>query len=226
MANIQTGSLVTNISGSIGGTTFQRGTHGLIARNKSYPPNFNTPDQNYCRALLVQLQTEWQKLSDTQRVTWQAWAKFQNLKSGKFTSIDFYGQEAFIQTNFYSLQNGLTLITDPVFTAYSLNPTAYAFSHEPASLTLNVSTTLVGNVYQPVVQISAPQMSSRNAPSGQLKNCYASYITDNQFSINVDYIKAFGKVPTIGQMVFATIGLIQLSNRALSAFTTSKYVID
>lgn len=225
MARIQTGSIITDISGSIGGTTFQRGTHGLIAKNKSHPPNFNSSAQNYCRNLMAQLQTYWQALSVAQRSAWQNWAKYQNLKSGKFTSIDFYGQEAFIQINFYGIQNGLSLITDPVFTAFSLAPQTFHFYQIDGQILVTITTTDAHTAFQPVLQISSPQLPSRNAPSGQWKNCVATWATDSNWNLTPDYVACFGKVPQSSNIVFALTGAIQISNRTLSAFTRQRYTV-
>lgn len=225
MAVIQTGALISNISGSIGGTTFQRNGHGLCVKNKTSPVNFNSSSQVARRNLIATLQHSWQALSVNQRSAWQHWATFQGLKSGKYSKVSMYGQEAFIQANFYAQLVGLAILSDPVFSAYSLDCTLSAINILTGQLYLSFTGTSTYDEYMPVCSLSAPQKASRNTPASQLKFCTPTHFSGNIWRVTTDYITTFGAVPTAGDIVFVMPGIIQVSNYCLNSFQLKKFTV-
>ena len=75
MALIKLGALVSNISGSIGGTTFARNRGGAYIRNRTVPLNPQSPRQTLVRQVFGQLSNVWSTiLTATQRTAWELYA--------------------------------------------------------------------------------------------------------------------------------------------------------
>ena len=62
MALVQTGSVITDIRGKVGGHVFQGNTHGLVLKNKSNPVNKLSTNQTLRRSALSTIQIAWQQL--------------------------------------------------------------------------------------------------------------------------------------------------------------------
>jgi len=226
MARILTGSIVSDIRGSIGGTTFQRSTHGLIAKNKTSAVNFNTSQQASVRNLLTQLQFAWQNLSSSQRIQWQTWADYQNLKVKNFSSTGFYGQEAFIQANFYAVLTGLPIKSDPVFTPISLPLISINIFNDTVHLLIDTGIGNDHSLFRPVIRFSSPQLASRNVPVGQQKFCKCVSFNTQYWDASSMYVQTFGKLPQAGAILFCLIGLIQVDNYTLTAFTKQQIIVQ
>jgi len=189
------------------------------------PVNFNSPAQNESRNRMAQLMSAWQQLTTAQRSAWQAWAKFQNLKSGKFASIEFYGQEAFVQTNFYRLMTGESIMTDPIFASYAIGPTTFEVNIKLGRLVLNIDTDAEFGDFRLVCQLSGPQPPARESPRGYMKYMKPAYYDAYEYDIQDAYVKNFGITPTIGTVLFAYSGIIDRNSSTLSAFTKGRYVV-
>lgn len=113
MAKIQTGAFITNISGSIGGTTFQRNGSGLIARTRSIPARGKTEKQSVTQSQHAQMIAGWQKLTLTEKTAW-------NLYASGHTHTNSFGQTKRINgQNFFEVVNlnrqklSLSILTAP-----------------------------------------------------------------------------------------------------------------
>ena len=67
MARVKFGSLVTEISGSIGGSTFQRNSFGNTLRNKPNPIRSRTAAQLSIRQYMKQAHAGWTALTAAER---------------------------------------------------------------------------------------------------------------------------------------------------------------
>jgi hypothetical protein len=227
MGLIKTSSIVSNIKGSIGGVTFQGSPYGIQVHQKKIGCNFNSQSQNEIRSKIAQLQVMWQGLGDAQRKAWQQWALFQNIKTRGFAKAGMKGQSAFIQCNFYALCNGVTLLTDPVFTPFSLlTPTITIGNLNNQYLYVVYYGGSAETLFTPCTSISAVQSSSRNAPRGGFRYCAGVYDSGYMWDHTSAYVAHYGSIPPAGSTVFLNYGLQQNDNLALSIFTRTKLVVD
>lgn len=75
MANIRTGSIVSDIRGSCGTETYSRNASGPIVRNRTTPANPNTLAQQAARAVITALSQAWSgTLDDDNRAAWRQYA--------------------------------------------------------------------------------------------------------------------------------------------------------
>ncbi len=99
MAVIMLGGGVTDIRGSIGGSTFSRGKAGNYIRSRKKPINPRSNLQESRRAAASQLSREWGKtLTEVQRAAWRSYADDTNWTNKLGQSITIPGLSAFLRT--------------------------------------------------------------------------------------------------------------------------------
>jgi len=70
MASVQYGSVVTQLKGSLGGTTYQSNRNGFSARNKPLPRNPKSRSQSLGRGVIARFSQQWRLLSQPDRDSW------------------------------------------------------------------------------------------------------------------------------------------------------------
>jgi hypothetical protein len=117
MARAKLGSLITDLSGSIGSTTFQNSNAGTIIRNKpNFAGNFSSR-RNAVRHINLSIHKAWSGFSVTDRTLWQTFANFINTKQKHSAYLNISGQALFYQLNFFRLTYSQSLLLIPVFSA-------------------------------------------------------------------------------------------------------------
>jgi len=226
MAIIRTSSLISDVTGSIAGTTFQRSPYGIVAHTKRFTPDYRTSAQSDIRSKLYQLQVAWRQLTDAQRQAWQSYVDYQQLKTSGVNSVTMYAQSAFIQTNFYRLLLHLSIISNPTFTPYSLpQPTLSFITLDPSDLRVSFSFSASISDYYPILFLSFVQRSTRSTPSSQLRFIFPTAISNNTWQLGSSYISAFGRVPSDDENIFCEYALLQTSNSVISSFSRSLYTV-
>lgn len=113
MANILLGGGITDIRGSIGGTTFARNAAGNYARARMKPVNPRSDLQLTRRANLAYLANAWSKtLTEQQRDDWRAYAAGTSWSNRLGQSIQINGLAAFVRLNVFHLMIPSSIIPD------------------------------------------------------------------------------------------------------------------
>lgn len=100
MALILLGGGVTDIRGSIGGTTFSRAAAGAYARARTKPVNPKSTMQNARRAALAYCTKYWSNdLSEQHRADWRAYAAGTTWHNKLGQVIEINGMAAFVRVN-------------------------------------------------------------------------------------------------------------------------------
>jgi hypothetical protein len=123
MARIKYGSLVSQISGSIGTATFQKSLFGNTLRSKPIPRHSSSPSQLVCRAYMMQVHYAWRALYPVQRDAWNKFISYSGATINRDRAILLSGHSLFIKYNYLRLFCHLTIMTDPVFKVISPWPT-------------------------------------------------------------------------------------------------------
>jgi hypothetical protein len=152
MALIQLGGGVTDIRGSIGGTTYSRGPAGNIARRRVKPVNPSSSRQCSRRNTFDQLSHEWvRNLTEDERTAWRYYASNTNFVNALGATIQISALACFIRTNALRLMIGQALT--------SVAPTA------PGQASgLSFTATRVADSFDIIIP-AAPQGWSPNTPN-------------------------------------------------------------
>lgn len=92
--------ILTQASGSIGGTTFSRNRGGMYTRARTLPTNPNTPRQNAVRSAMTTCVNYWSnELTATERQAWKDYGDNVAVLNRVGDEIYLTGQQQFIRTN-------------------------------------------------------------------------------------------------------------------------------
>ncbi len=115
MAIITTSGLISNIRGSIAGSTFQRSASGLTMRKKPLPIGRGSNAQNNQRTIIAQLNVEWNNLDNNVRTFWRSFSDYTNGVgfTNRRRSSANTGKTQFIAVNSWLLLYGLPVLRVP-----------------------------------------------------------------------------------------------------------------
>ncbi len=112
MALVLLGGGVTDIRGSIGGTTFSRNQGGNYARARTKPINQRSQRQVDQRTILSHIgRAWWDTLTIAERTAWNTYAEMTTWTNRLGQTISISGMAAFVRTNSYLLRDGVALRT-------------------------------------------------------------------------------------------------------------------
>lgn len=159
MAIVSLSGLISDIRGSVSGSTFQQSGAGLTMRKKPLPIGQSTNRQYLIRARQGQLNRAWLTLSDEQRLAWTAFSNYVNGigKSSKGNSTTNAGKVHFITVNFKLLSYGKSIVTDPVFDVPEKTFIPCPPDYNVSSNLMNTSESLDTSTQVLVTKVSAPQ---------------------------------------------------------------------
>jgi hypothetical protein len=147
MALILAGGGITDIRGSVGGTTFSRSKFGITARAKTSPVNPRTPKMGLAKTRLASNSRGWSNaLTQGQRNAWNAWALTQ-------PQTNAFGQTSYLagQHWYTKLNTNLQIIGGAALVA----PPASASYPGPNSITITVNHA-IGTPY--LVHVDSPAL--------------------------------------------------------------------
>ena len=87
MAYLKLGAIITDASGSLGGSVIQKGTSGYILRNKPNPITPRSPAQFLIRSCNKKMQAGWIALTNEQRTFWGFYEKQSQYLTKKVKNI-------------------------------------------------------------------------------------------------------------------------------------------
>jgi hypothetical protein len=117
MALITLSGLLTDITGSIGGTTFQNTGAGLIARNKPMARKSASPSQSRARQFTGTFTQRWRDLTLVQKLAWDAFATAHTKVNRFGQSKNLSGFAWFESVNYNLTRAGLAnVLLPPVYT--------------------------------------------------------------------------------------------------------------
>ena len=201
MAIVLTGSIVTSIKGSVGGTTFQSSAAGLVMRNKPKPVGKGSNKQLQQRNIIAQLTYYWSNLTDAQRQVWSSLAIYVNGtgKTNNQNNSANTGKTQFFAVNSWLLIYGKPYIVTPTI-ALPLQqnipcPPFFTESNTlgKTSIALNTATEIL------VVQVSLPQSVSTNTANTGLRTLVYNMVNGTTQDWSAAYLQTFGVPLTLGK---------------------------
>lgn len=140
MARVQYGSLVTELKGSIGGTTFQLNSSGNVAKNKVNRVQGGYPYQVVPKYEFAFLASEWNEMSISEKNDWNVFAAAQ-----PFT--DRWGAVKYITgyQTFQSLNANLILVAKPLIYI----PPVYASSVAVPAFSVQLTSSIISVTFSP-----------------------------------------------------------------------------
>lgn len=225
MARAKLGALLTELSGSIGNTTFQNSNAGTTVRSKpSVAGNFSTTRQT-CRNYNFQIQQAWKALSTIDQTQWQTFATFVNVKQKNSSYLNISGQALFYQINFYRLLYGIAILTIPVFSNSRPAAITCTLFRGPAQLTVIYSRPIVLANEFIILSITNIISNSVNNFKNKLKIIPYTQTLTNAEIITTYYINIYGALPNTGDTVGLSWSSAYKANGLFMPFQSAKITL-
>lgn len=128
MARVTYGSLITELKGSIGGSTFQQNASGSIVRSRPFTPVNPSALQSAQQLVLIKLVALWGSVSIANKALWAALAVSHDRVNDWGNSVHLSGYQWFLSYNLICASQGI---------AFQLNPQAFVVADPPSQFTLS-----------------------------------------------------------------------------------------
>lgn len=206
MARVKFSALLSEINGSVGGSTFQRSAYGYSLRNKPIPVNKPTILNQAIRQAFFQASRTWSLMSDVDRIYWRNAVEYYlpRSRNNKNSYLSAYSYFMKIAPLCFFLNVPLSGFTALLPALPEL--TFYRVGNEGTYMEVAYNNTSV-NVYPLVIEISRPFTSQVKFNSKGLRLITASF-NDNSATFDSSYINTFGALAPVGSWVNIRVRII------------------
>lgn len=212
MAIVKVSGLITDINGSINGSTFQNSLGGLSIKSKSFKTKSFSVGANDINNIIQLLSNHWRNLTQADRDVWNSYALFapvvQNNGSGRFIN----GQQYFMKYAAWFYSQFLTIPALPAFTTSVIANPAIAVRCDGADLYVDSNVQIDETVSFLLFKISASMPQSRKSPVGGTKQIICSFVNAFQCTITNQYLALYGRLPQNPEYVFIEYKLVSSTN--------------
>jgi len=222
MARIKTSSIISDIRGSVGGTTFQLSRGGLVMKNKITRRSRNSLNQINNNYLLHRVQQSWRNLTDNQRSTWSAFSNFQRINQKNNKKHILSGYELFIKNNYYRVLYDFEIKTAPEFSKYYSSAFTGSLSLDAGALIFNSDRMMSTALDFIILSITGKLPVSVNNPSSRYRIIKFVTTDSDEWKITVPYSSIFGVPLVPGDTVFFKYTNASLLSTSLNPFKSSR----
>lgn len=204
MARIKFSGLVTEIRGSIGGTTFQRNAYGFTVKNKSSMTLPLTVTQLQRQNLYSRATKDWGQLTEVQRETWRTWASTFPQFAANNPDSQLSGFAVFVKHHLLAKLNAgspLVVLPAPSFEKPALDLLQFRLVRSADTLRLIVTSSDESDQWRVNLFLSRPFAQAQNFIGTATR--FIIGLSNAMFDENIapDYSAVFGSLPTVGQVI-------------------------
>lgn len=211
MARSKFGSIFSELSGSIGGITFQNSLAGSIIRNKptrkGKTSQFTDTNHKYFSTLNI----AWQALTDAQRQIWYQFSKFAPVPQVHNPSLFISGQEQFTRINYYLLAYGKTLISNPVFSNISPLPVTPFYNSAGLNLYVTFDRSIDHTTEFVILKASATLTPVITAIKSKLKLLIFATVSNATQNLYQPYYDRFGTPTYKGDRIGFSVSIMNIA---------------
>jgi hypothetical protein len=201
MARVKFGGLISDISGSVGGGTFQRSNYGSVLRSKPIPIHTFSSAQIIIRQHINYLHAQWSELSSEERNQWNKYILFSNPTIKRDKAVLLSGHDLFIKYNMLRLCRSLAILTTPTYITMPEVPGISQIFRSGGSIFLALNDAIDPDDLSFLLKVSTPRHQS---VSFSLKGCRnMSYISGGptNWDFAASYSSVFGFVAEAGDFI-------------------------
>jgi hypothetical protein len=206
MARVKFGGLVSEVSGSVGGSTFQKSLYGNTLRNKPLPIHRRSPAQETIRRYLQQLHAAWRALTSAERTQWDRFINFSNQSIRRDSGVLMTGHDLFIKYNLAKLMIGDAILTVPTYISMPEVPIEEGtIGRDVAAMGWALSDTYDDDALFFLLKLSSPRLASRRFSPQGLRWIPTDYDGLAAIDLYPAYPNIFGFVPPAGVYLHFTL---------------------
>lgn len=201
MARVTLGGGISSINGSIGGTTYQNGASGTIAKNKGVKTKSTSSQAQFSKQVTSVVSQAWGNLSVSSRAQWDAYAIYKPVPQNNNTGRFLTGQQIFNLYNSarYIFDGGI--VPTPTFTTNPALDTVITIVSDGSALFLRSSTAYDEADRIGIYKISGTVKVSRNRSVGGVKYIPVTFGGSGEVDITSAYASLYGAIPLTNDYV-------------------------
>lgn len=226
MARVKYGPLVSEISGSVGGSTFQKSLYGNTLRNKPIPINKRTPGQINIRAFLQQLHSAWRTLSDDQRTQWNRFINFSGQTIRRDRGVLLSGHDLFIKYNLAKLIIGDAILSVPTYSPMPIVPVPEGtIGVDVGAMGWALTAAYDDDAVFFILKLSSPRLSSRSFSPQGIRYMAVTFDGLAAIDLHLAYPAVFGFIPPAGVFLHYSLQWLSRVSPVMNAAITGKVEI-
>jgi hypothetical protein len=226
MANIKYGALVSSISGSVGGATFQRSASGNTLRSKPIPIHQKTSIQLDRRAFMKACQNAWVDLPEASRKKWRQFVEYSRQTINNDSDVLISGYNLYLKYQFCRYLFNLGILVD--FDYIKLPVLASVFNVFRASNQFYVNFDVAMDTEEILCVFSLSRAQNTNSRFSAV-NCRFMYFEpagSNDFDIKDSFTSKFGLLPGIGDTLSWSCYFFSTKSPILSGFQSGTLIVQ
>jgi len=201
MARVTLGGSIASLNGSIGGTTFQNGISGSIAKNKGVKTKSSSTQSAKAKVALSMINQAWSNMSGSDRQLWDDYAIFKPVPQKNNNSRFLDGHQLFTFYNSaYRLQFD-TIQNTPAFLTTPPDFRSPSIVNDGSNLYVRLSSSMDEGTEFLMFRISAPCKASQSRSVGGTKFIWLKFEGSYVYDITKDYTSLYGIIPPVGSYV-------------------------
>jgi hypothetical protein len=225
MARIKTSGILSEISGSVSGMTFQQSLSGLTLRKKPLPLKINTGAQLNQRSSISYLQNLWFSLSQIDRNKWIYFLTWSKQAQNHNSNLLISGYQLFIKYQSARILAGLTPLTSFTFEPLNLPLISFEIYNSGSQFFILFSDYVTIDQYFFNMFLTHPVNVGTAYRVNGLRFMKVSHYVDRYYYIINPYLKAFGIIPLPGQQVNFRIYWFGANSPVLGFYQTGSKII-
>jgi hypothetical protein len=221
MARVKFGSLVSGLSGSIGGSTFQQSLYGNILRSRPRNNKTNSAAQFKARTYMTQCQAGWKALTPADRVQWDQFIAFSGASINRDRAVLLSGHALYLKYNYARLASGFTLLNSLVYASAPAWPSLNSIRTSAPNIFFYFSANLDTMQIFPTVFLSNRQSEGRSYSPAGLRFMPGMNTSGTVSYISGSYSPIFGRDLAVGDFVNVKIQFFSTISPLLSSIQTA-----
>jgi hypothetical protein len=229
MARIKYSALVTEIKGSIGGTTFQSNAYGYTIKNKPRQVKPKSQYQNRSKLYLAAAAQQWNYLGSSSRGEWDAWAAANPQYAKNNPSAVLSGFAVFVRVcqQIFLRSGDISDVTvSPSYTIYAVDTPTFTLTRDGGVLTLAYSWVLGETHNRANVFMSQPYKPTVNFAGTRTRFIKNIQTDSDSNDIASEYSSLFGSLPAVGDKIFVDNVQYDQSNGMVYARQSAEVIVE
>jgi hypothetical protein len=225
MARVKLSGLISDISGSVSGMTFQQSASGLTLRKKPFPINVSSVSQLNQRALIRSIQNLWFELSQSDHDKWNYFLSWSNQSQNHNTHKLINGYQLFIKYQIARSLIGLSPLTSFIFKPLDPPTLTFELWNSGSQFFALFSDYVENSNYFFNLFLTYPVNVGTSYRVNGLRFMKVSYFEDRYYYLLIPYSKIFGLIPLPNQQVNFRIYWYGINSPVLGYYMTGSKII-
>lgn len=212
MARVKYGAFIDEISGSIGGTTFQRNAYGFTAKRKPNMVIPNTALQQRAQIHFSKATQTWRGLTDIQRNTWITFASTHPQYSNNNPTSQLSGYALFVKIQVWRYIVGVSTLNSSNIALKAIDTIALKLIVAAGVLTIDPTWLIGDESWYVIYSLSRVLGAAQNFTGTKPRFIIAGTSLNDNFNVTTLYTSLFGAIPAVGNRVAVDIQMFGENN--------------